>query len=76
MPAEAPQPALPQAVKRPRVGVKPRVPQVVQPFGPDPKADTKAVSAPAPVEDFGMTLQRPAPRRPTKKIDETDPYAP
>jgi hypothetical protein len=35
-----------------------------------------APAAAAPVEDFGMTLQRPATRRPTKRIDETDPYAP
>jgi hypothetical protein len=41
------------------------------------KPETKpAPTAAAPVEDFGMTLQRPATRRPTKRIDETDPYAP
>lgn len=41
------------------------------------KPETRpAPAAAAPVEDFGMTLQRPTTRRPTKRIDETDPYAP
>jgi hypothetical protein len=40
------------------------------------KNDTKAAVTATPAEDFGMNLQRPALRRPTKKIDETDPYAP
>ena len=35
------------------------------------------VAPPSPsVEDFGMNLERPNIKRPTKKIDETDPYAP
>lgn len=40
------------------------------------KPDTKPTPIITPIEDFGMDLQRPAPRRPTKKLDETDPYAP
>jgi hypothetical protein len=42
----------------------------------DTKAETKAAPAAAPVEDFGMNLRRPTTSRPTRKIDETDPYAP
>jgi hypothetical protein len=77
IPAEVPQRALPQPAKRPHVGVKPHPPQIaLQPLSADTPADTKAVPATPPAEDFGMTLQRPIPRRPTKKIDETDPYAP
>jgi hypothetical protein len=42
----------------------------------DPKFDNRVAPAAPPVEDFGMNLQRPTTRRPTKKIDETDPYSP
>jgi hypothetical protein len=56
-------------------------PQVAaQPHGSDPKPDVKgeprvAPSAPA-VEEFGMNLEHPMTRHSTKKMDETDPYAP
>ncbi len=51
---------------------------------PDPPAETaqpaesvtKVKPVEAPVEEFGMDLQRSAPRRQTKKIDDKDPYAP
>jgi hypothetical protein len=63
---------------------------VPRPLGSDTPAEMPADSrieprvAPAPaaaataasVEDFGMTLPRPMTRRPSRKIDETDPYAP
>ncbi len=44
--------------------------------GRTPQAPSEAKRSQAPAEDFGVTLERPAPRRPTKKIDEKDPYAP
>jgi hypothetical protein len=47
-----------------------RAPQSV----PKPKGEARG--AQDPVEDFGMNLERPAPRRPAKKIDEKDPYSP
>jgi hypothetical protein len=56
-------------------------PQVAaQPRGNDTKPDMKgeprvAPSAPA-VEEFGMNLEHPITRHSTKKMDETDPYAP
>ena len=40
------------------------------------KADMQATPTAPPIEDFGMNLQRPTTRRPTQKIDETDPYTP
>lgn len=43
---------------------------------PEPKREVKAAPASAMVEDFGMDLQRPAPKRQPKRIDETDPYTP
>jgi hypothetical protein len=53
------------------------VPKETKPEVKEVKPETKpAPAVAAPVEDFGMTLQRPAARRPTKRIDETDPYAP
>lgn len=57
---------------------KPEVKEVKEPKEvKEVRSETRpAPAAAAPVEDFGMTLQRPAPRRPTKRIDETDPYAP
>lgn len=39
------------------------------------RTDPTPAPATGPVEDYGMDLQRPT-RRPNKKIDETDPYAP
>ncbi len=52
-------------------------PKETKPEVKEVKTDPKpAPAAVAPVEDFGMTLQRPAIRRPTKRIDETDPYVP
>lgn len=63
------------AAQPPKVDTDPRdEPKLDQKV--DPKIDGKMAPAVAPVEDFGMTLQRPNTRRPTKKIDETDPYAP
>lgn len=59
----------PTAASREPKETKPEVREVKN----DPKPTPAAV---APVEDFGMTLQRPATRRPTKRIDETDPYVP
>jgi hypothetical protein len=56
-------------------------PQVTAPQrGNDTKLEVKgeprvAPSGPA-VEEFGMNLERPTPKRSTKKMDETDPYAP
>ena len=61
----------------PHVGPKSRGPQVAAPPPPnDTKADPKEAPSATPVEDFGMSLRRPTTSRPTRKIDETDPYAP
>lgn len=55
---------------------KPGVPAPKSDGRPELKPDTKPAAAASQAEDFGMKLQRPSSRRPTRKIDETDPYAP
>jgi len=60
-----------------QVGTKSHGPQLAAPSPRnDTKAEPKAAPAASPVEDFGMNLRRPTTSRPTRKIDETDPYAP
>jgi len=68
-------------VPSPHAGAKVRAPQVaVYPPSNDTvdgkKSDSKAAPAATQAEDFGMSLQRPTARRPSKKIDESDPYGP
>jgi len=65
----------------PRVAVKAAAsPPVAPPRKIETNTEVKLeprVAPPVPsVEDFGMNLERPITKRPTKKIDETDPYAP
>jgi hypothetical protein len=43
--------------------------------GAQPRVEVKTTPT-VPAEDFGMTLQPPARRRPTVKMDESDPYVP
>jgi hypothetical protein len=58
----------------------PSPPIEVQPRGNEPKAGVQGKPEVAPsspeVEDFGMDLKRPNTKRPTKTMDETDPYSP
>jgi hypothetical protein len=91
IPAEAPQPIKrrvePENAEAPFAHVRPKAhasKPVERPLGGDWNADRPAdtkieprvVPVAPPAEDFGMSLQRPVTKRPTRKIDETDPYAP
>jgi len=59
---------------------RPSPPFEAEPRGNEAKAIAPVRPSVAPaspdVEDFGMDLKRPNTNRPTKKMDETDPYSP
>jgi hypothetical protein len=67
--AESPGPRV--AAKAPAApAVQSRKPEI----NPEVKFEPRVAPPAQPVEDFGMNLERPNMKRPTKKIDETDPY--
>jgi hypothetical protein len=59
---------------------RPSPPIEAQPRGNEPKPSAQGKPRPAlsspDVEDFGMDLEHPNTKRPTKTMDETDPYYP
>jgi len=73
---EEPAPVVRAKTHPPVVASPPPPPSALKVASPPPVAPKVTPPPAAPAEDFGMSLQRPTPRRPTKKIDETDPYGP
>ena len=78
--SEAPTEPVEAKVTSPQVAARQHGQQHGQPHGNDPRPEAKSEPRVAPsgaaVEEFGMNLERPTIKRSTKKMDETDPYAP
>jgi hypothetical protein len=69
---EAPTQHVAAVIPSPQVAAQPRGNELKPEVKGEPKV---APSAPA-IEEFGMNLEHPITRHSTKKMDETDPYAP